>query len=353
MEPLVGRSSSCLAQLMRDLGQPEYRARQLAAWIYRKRMTDYDAMSDLPADLRRSLAERYVIRSAVSERAAASKDGATKHLVRLADGLAVECVHLPYERRVSVCLSSQVGCPVGCTFCATGMGGFARNLTAGEIVEQFLLMQDLHPNRRITHAVFMGMGEPLLNIDNVVAAAHLLRDEVQVSARNLTISTVGIVPGIRALADADLAVGLALSLHAPNDAIRDRLIPSNRRWPLAEVMAAARAYRRATGRDVTFEYLLLAGHNDSAECARELAALLGDMPGAVNLIPYNPVEGAVAYETPSSARVRAFRAELEAAGRPVTQRARRGRGASGACGQLAGEAAGRRAPKLRASVSSR
>jgi 23S rRNA (adenine2503-C2)-methyltransferase len=336
MEPLVGKTTDELRDMLALLGEPAFRARQIACWIYRKRAKSFDAMTDLPAKLRAQLAERCRVRSLEHISSHLSEDGATKHAVRLFDGQVIECVHLPYPARVSVCLSSQVGCPVGCAFCATGMGGYARNLTAGEIVEQFLLLQDLHPNRRITHAVFMGMGEPLLNTENTIRALRLLRDEVQVSARNLTISTVGIVPGIERLAETRIPVGLALSLHAPNDALRAELIPTARRWPIADVVAAARRYRQATGRDVTVEYILIAGVNDAPEQARELAELLRGEPGSVNLIPYNPVLGLPGFVAPSGERITAFRRVLESAGRTVTQRQRRGRGVAGACGQLAG-----------------
>ncbi len=342
MEPLIGRRHDELVALLSDCGQPAYRARQLADWLYRKRAVSFDGMTNLPQSLRARLAEYYAVRSTTPQAARTSGDGATKHTIRLSDESVVECVHLPYPDRVSVCLSSQVGCPVGCAFCATGLGGYARNLTAGEIVEQWLWMQDLHSNRRISHGVFMGMGEPLLNTENVIKAVRLLRDEVQISARNLTISTVGIVPGMMQLAAAGLHVGLAVSLHAPDDRQRSELIPTTRRWPIAEIMAAARRYRAETGRDVTYEYILLAGANDTMDHARRLAELLAAERGAVNLIPYNPVAGLAGFASPSSDRVAAFRAELHRLGIAVTERSRRGRGAVGACGQLAGDAAGRR-----------
>jgi len=337
MDALVGMAAADIAALVAPFGEPAYRGKQIAEWLYRRRSAHFDGMSNLPAKLRARLAESHVVRSLQSVEAVQSRDGATKHIARLGDGNFVESVHLPYPDRVSVCLSSQVGCPVRCAFCATGRDGLVRNLTTGEIVEQFLLMQDLHPNRRISHAVFMGMGEPLLNAEAVIGAIRLLRDEVQVSARNLTVSTVGIVHGMRQLTDAGLPVGLAVSVHAPTDELRARLIPTARGSSLAEVMDAACEYRRATGRDVTYEYLLLSGVNDGMEDAAALARLLKGRPGAVNLIAYNPVEGMAGFVSPAAERVEAFRRALEAHGRVVTQRQRRGSDVSGACGQLAGK----------------
>jgi 23S rRNA (adenine2503-C2)-methyltransferase len=323
------------------MGASAFRGRQMAAWLYKKRAQNLDSMTDLPTSLRGALATHgYVARSTAPFQAVRAEDGATKHSLRLADDAVIECVHLPYPDRVSVCLSSQVGCPVGCLFCATGLGGYTRNLTAGEIVEQCLWMQDLHPNRRITHAVFMGMGEPLLNLDAVEDSVRILRDEVGMSARHLTMSTVGIVPGMLRLADAGLPVGLAVSLHAPSDELRARLIPTARRWPIAEVVGAARTYRAKTGRDVTYEYLLIADVNDAPLHARRLGGLLRGEPATINLIPYNPVAAAEGMRAPAPERVVAFRSELESCGARVTQRARRGRGAAGACGQLAGRGQG-------------
>ncbi len=346
MGALIGKAQDELAALLAGYGEPAFRSRQLAEWIYRKRARSFDEMTNLPQALRQRLTEGHAVRSMTPEAERTSGDGATKHTMRLGDDRVIECVHLPYPERVSVCLSSQVGCPVGCAFCATGLGGFERNLTAGEMVEQFLWMQDLHSNRRISHAVFMGMGEPLLNVANVIKAANILRSEVQVSARNLTISTVGIVPGIYELAAARLPVGLAISLHAPDDAVRSALIPTARRWPISEILSAARHYRSETGRDVTYEYILLSGVNDTVDHARRLADLLHGERGSVNLIPYNPVAGLSSFSTSSAEQVAAFRGELQRRGLAVTQRMRRGRGAAGACGQLAGRTTGRRSTRM-------
>jgi len=331
---MVGLTSEEIAAALQPLGTPRYRGAQVAHWIYRRFVASFDAMTDLPAGLRSDLESRYALRTATMMASDRAPDGAVKHVLRLGDGQTIECVYLPYAERVSVCLSTQAGCPVGCAFCATGRSGYARNLTAGEIAEQFLTMQADRPNRRISHAVYMGMGEPLLNLDNVLRSIRLLTKEVQVSARNLTLSTVGVAPGIRSLADSGVRIGLALSLHAPDDGLRSELIPTARKWPLAEVLGAVDYYREVTGRDVAFEYLLISGVNDSADHARRLAALLGRRRGAVNLIPYNPIEGAEGMAPPAAETIERFREALTSRGRVATVRMRRGRAARAACGQL-------------------
>jgi 23S rRNA (adenine2503-C2)-methyltransferase len=312
-------------------------------------------MTDLPAALRARLAAEAAVGRSEVETAQRAADGTTKLLLRLADGRKIETVLLPYEERNSVCISSQVGCPVGCRFCATATMGFARNLTAGEMVDQVLTAADAleeargrggdedalaHP--RITHVVVMGMGEPLLNVPSLVKAANLLHDEVGIPYRHLTVSTAGYVPGIRALADAGLPLTLALSLHAPEDRLRNELIPLGKRFPLADVMEAVRYYHQRTGRRVTLEYLLLGGVNDSPECARHLARLLKGLAAHVNLIPWNPAETLSPFKAPSRNRVRAFRHALELSGLTVTQRVERGQEIDAACGQLAVRRAGER-----------
>lgn len=336
MNTLVGLTSHEIAQLLTGIGQQPYRARQLSAWIYRRAARSFDEMTDLPAGLRQHLASSSRIGPLHVADVRVSADGSVKYVFRLEDGPVIESVYLPYQRRVSVCLSTQVGCPAHCTFCATGQMGYVRNLSAAEIVDQYLVMQGAYPNRRISHVVFMGMGEPLLNVDAVVRAVYLLNSEVQLSARNITISTVGVVPGIRRLAEAGVPVNLAISLHAPDDELRSVLVPMARKWSLKEILESGAEYRRRTGRDVTYEYVLIKGVNDSVAQALKLAQLLEGYHGAVNVIPYNPVPGIDRYETPSQARVAEFVRTLEQAGRPTTQRLRRGRDAEAACGQLAG-----------------
>ncbi len=347
MTALVGQSTAQLEGLLAAFGQPAYRARQVAAWIYRRRVHTFEDMTDLPAALRRDLASRFVIRTLVPEQSVTAPDEAAKYTFRLSDGNHIESVYLPYEDRVSACVSTQVGCPAGCAFCATGRLGLARNLTAGEIVEQYMALQDAYPNRRISHVVFMGMGEPLLNVDATLAAVRLLNKEVQLSARNLTISTVGIVPGILRLAEEGLPVNLALSIHAPDDSLRSQIVPMARKWRLGEILQAAARFRERTGRDATYEYVLLDGVNDAPSHATALARLLDGLRGSVNVIPYNSIEGLGDFRTPSRRRIEAFKRVLREAGCTVTERARRGEGAKAACGQLAGGSETRRPGRRR------
>jgi 23S rRNA (adenine2503-C2)-methyltransferase len=229
---------------------------------------------------------------------------------------------------------------MGCTFCATGLGGFDRNLTASEIVAQYLMLQGLS-EKRISHVVFMGMGEPLLNLKNLLKALTLMHDEIGLSYRHLTISTVGLVPQIYELAKVNLPIHLALSLHSPFDEVRDKLMPVNHKWPVREVVKAMRDYQQATGRKVTFEYLLINGVNDTPEQARALVPLLKGMPNVINLIPFNWVDTGHGFSRPERERVRNFRRILEQAGMNVTERTERGHDIAAACGQLAGQHTGK------------
>lgn len=338
--PLVGLTAQEIAERLAPREDARWRAKQIAKWVYGKAVADFDAMRDLPATLRAELAEAFTVDPLTVARHAKSSDGVEKLLVHRGDGQVYECVLLPYEDRVSCCLSSQVGCPMGCTFCATGLGGFDRNLSAAEIVGQYLLLQRL-TTRRIGHVVFMGMGEPLLNLDNVVKAIGLLHDEVGLSLRHITVSTVGLVPQIRKLSQTGLPIHLALSLHAARDEVRERLMPVNKKWPVAEVVSAMRAHQKATGRKVTFEVLLIADVNDSTEDAAAMSRLVRGFPCIVNLIPFNYVDTEQGFRRPSANRIRAFRGVLESAGVTVTQRVERGHDIAAACGQLAGEHVGR------------
>ena len=297
-------------------------------------------MNNLPKALRDELQQKFQVSPLRVAKHLTSSDQVEKLLVDAGDGEVFECVLLPYRDRVSCCISSQVGCPMACTFCATGLGGFDRNLTAGEIVGQYLLLQSL-TRRRIGHVVFMGMGEPLLNLDQVVKALHLLHDEVGLSMRHMTVSTVGIVPQIRSLAEMRLPIHLALSLHSPLDEVRDRLMPVNQKWPVKEVVGAVRDYASATRRKVTFEYLLIDGVNDTPDQADALAALVKGLPSVVNLIPFNTVDTEQGFARPKRERVQAFRRRLESHGTNVTERVERGHDIAAACGQLAGQHTGR------------
>ena len=338
-----------LCALAQQAGEPAYRGQQIARWLYHRGARTIGDMTDLPKPLRAKLEEQYQVgRSPVAARQR-SRDGTVKLLLGLADengagGQTVETVGLPYPRYLSCCVSTQVGCPVRCAFCATGMSGYTRNLTAGEIVDQVLTVQETAaespapiPGRnsidRVSHVVFMGMGEPLMNYDATVKAVRLLNSEAGIGMRHLTVSTVGYVPGIRRLAQEGLQLTLAVSLHAPNDHLRQQLIPTMTRWSLDEILDACRAYFQRTGRRLTFEYCLLAGVNDGVPEARELARRLRGLNCHVNLIPYNPV-GKLGFAAPSPLGVRAFREVLERAGIVVTQRAQKGSDIDAACGQL-------------------
>ena len=331
-----------------DRPDAKMRAAQIAHSIYGRAVSSFDDMLDLPKDFRAWLQDNFIVNSLQIAAHKKSTDGVDKLLVHTGDHQVFECVLLPYADRVSCCISSQVGCPMGCRFCATGLGGFDRNLTAGEIVGQYLLLQGLS-EKRISHVVFMGMGEPLLNLPNVLKALKLLHDEVGLSNRHLTVSTVGIVPQIKELAKEKLPIHLALSLHSPIDEIRDRLMPVNQKWPVKEVIAAMKDYQQATGRKITIEYLLIKEVTDTIEQARELAKLIKGTPSVVNLIPFNWVDTEQGFARPENESIRAFRQELESRGINVTQRVERGHDIAAACGQLAGEHTGKFARRARTS----
>jgi 23S rRNA (adenine2503-C2)-methyltransferase len=341
-----------LDRTLADLGEPSFRARQVWEWTARG-AGSYEEMTNLPAALRAELAARVPLSSLAVEREALSSDGTEKALLRTVDERPVEAVLMRYrDGRRSLCLSSQSGCPLTCTFCATGSMAFGRNLTASEILDQAL-----HFRRReggaerdsrsrppsgkgavpapITNAVFMGMGEPLINLDNVLAACERL-PEIGIHPSSTTISTIGWIPGIDRLAERDgPTVRLALSLHAPDDALRSELMPVNERYPLADVLDACRRWHEARRRKVFVEYLMLAGVNDRYEQAVALAARIAPREAfKVNLIPYNPTDAA--FEGSSREAIAAFKGALEERGLPTTVRLTRGRDIDAACGQLAG-----------------
>lgn len=338
--PLVGLTSPELEELAVGLGQPAYRGRQLATWIYKKAVAEFDEMKDLPAQFREKLAENHLVNPLIVADHRKSTDDVDKLLVHNGDEEVYECVLLPYRDRVSCCLSSQVGCLMGCTFCATGLGGFDRNLTAAEIVGQYLLLQSIS-DKRVSHVVFMGMGEPLLNFDQLVKSLDILHDEIGLSRRHITVSTVGIVPAIKKLGDLGMPIHLALSIHSPFDKVRDVLMPVNQKWPVEVVVEAVREYAKKTGRKITFEYLLIDEVNDTEEQADALAWLIQGLPSVVNLIPFNYVDTEQGFARPKPERVRAFRNRLESAGVNVTQRVERGHDIAAACGQLAGQHKGK------------
>jgi 23S rRNA (adenine2503-C2)-methyltransferase len=333
---LVGNTKEELQQLLSSRSDAKLRSKQLAWHLYRRAEELVANMGDLPQEMRDYLDREFRVHPLHVATHKKSTDHVDKLLVHNGDHKVYECVLLPYKDRVSCCLSSQVGCPMGCTFCATGLGGFDRNLTAGEIVGQYLMLQRLS-EKRISHVVFMGMGEPLLNLKNVVKAMRVMHDEIGLSYRHLTVSTVGLVPQIYQLAEEELPIHLALSLHSPFDEVRDALMPVNHKWPVREVVQAMRDYQRSTGRKVTFEYLLIKGVNDTPEQAKALVPLLKGMPNVINLIPFNWVDTERGFARPEKDRIRTFRGILENAGMNVTERTERGHDIAAACGQLAGE----------------
>jgi 23S rRNA (adenine2503-C2)-methyltransferase len=321
-----------LAATLADAGEPSYRAAQVWEWVARG-ASSYEEMTNLPGILRDRLNLAVPLSTLRVEAEARSDDGTVKTLFHTADGRAIEAVLMRYrDGRRSVCVSSQSGCPLTCTFCATGRMKFARNLTADEILDQALHFRRIE---QIDHVVFMGMGEPTMNVDAVLEACERLPD-LGVTHRRTAISTVGWVPGIDRLAECEMPVSLALSLHAPNDGLRSQLMPVNDRYPLAEVLAACDRYRAKRRRKVFVEYVMLDGVNDLPEHARQLAALLDPRVYKVNLIPYNPTG---AYDGSSPERIERFRAILSEHRLTATVRLTRGRDIDAACGQLAAASA--------------
>ncbi|MGZ4247161.1 MAG: 23S rRNA (adenine(2503)-C(2))-methyltransferase RlmN [Solirubrobacteraceae bacterium] len=322
-----------LSRTLEELGEPGYRAGQIWRWTARG-APDFDAMTDLPLALRAQLAKSVPYSTLTVEHEAHARDGTVKALFRTHDGRPVEAVLMRYrDGRRSLCLSSQSGCPLTCTFCATGQMRFGRNLTASEIVDQALhFRREIGP---VDHAVFMGMGEPLMNLDGVVGACELLPD-VGIIHRRTAVSTVGWIPGIERLADTPMPVRLALSLHAADPALRSQLMPVNDRYPLPEVLDACRAYYERKRRKVFVEYVMLAGVNDSHPQAAALAQILDPAIYKVNLIPFNPTGSQFRGSSPKA--IDAFKAELERHGITATVRLTRGRDIDAACGQLAARA---------------
>ncbi|MBW4503704.1 MAG: 23S rRNA (adenine(2503)-C(2))-methyltransferase RlmN [Scytonema hyalinum WJT4-NPBG1] len=329
--PLLGASVEELTAWVHDQGQPAYRGKQLHDWIYQKGVRSLSDISVFSKQWRAEVAEIPIGRSKIHYRSVAP-DGTVKYLLQLADGQIIESVGIPTEKRLTVCVSSQVGCPMACDFCATGKGGYKRNLARHEIVDQVLTVQEDF-QQRVSHVVFMGMGEPLLNTDHLIGAIQSLNKDVGIGQRNLTVSTVGIRDRIRQLAQHQLQVTLAVSLHAPNQTLREQLIPSAHSYPIEDLLAECREYVEITGRRVSFEYILLAGVNDFPEHALELAKRLRGFQSHVNLIPYNPIEEAD-YKRPNQNRIQAFVKVLQQQKIAVSVRYSRGLEADAACGQL-------------------
>jgi 23S rRNA (adenine2503-C2)-methyltransferase len=335
-----------LDALFAELRERPFRARQVHRWLHRRGAASFDEMTDLPRALRAELEARCSLTTLTREVEQRSSDGTIKWRWGTADGQAVESVYMPETERRTLCVSSQVGCGMGCTFCLTATLGLARNLTPGEIVDQvhranrrLVELGEGEGPRPLTNLVFMGMGEPLANFENLKAALEILlsEDGPNFSHRHVTVSTAGLVPMIQRLGE-ETQVKLAVSLNATTDAIRDRIMPINRRWPIAELLRACRSFPMKQGRRITFEYVMLGGVNDADEDAERLGRLLRQIPSKVNLIPYNENPG-LALRGPEAARVERFRDLLVAAGITAVVRKSRGRDIAAACGQLAAQGA--------------
>lgn len=325
-----------LKSWMAEHGQPAYRAAQVRRWLFERRAGDWADMSDLSKPMRADLAESFQFWTTTIARHSKAADGTEKLLLSLADGQQVECVLLRDGIRRSICISTQVGCGMGCVFCASGLDGVVRNLTAGEIVEQMLRLDRLLPEgERLSHIVVMGMGEPLANLPNLLSALGEASSDsgLGISSRRITISTVGLPPAMRKLAEHKTHYQLAVSLHAPDDQLRQQFVPVAKQIKLDDVLAEADNYFEASGRRLTFEYVLLGGVNDKAEHAKRLAALLENRTAMLNVIPYNPVAG-LPYRTPAPSATSTFCTILRRAGINVNVRFRKGDKIDAACGQL-------------------
>lgn len=336
MQHLLDTKPADLDQWFDQRDIPRYRARQIMSWLFHRRTGEFREMTDLPVPLRDTLRESFLIWSTQVVKHTTAEDGTEKLLLQLAAGGQIECVLLRDGARRSICISSQVGCAMGCVFCASGLNGVERNLTSGEIIEQMLRLQQLlSSDERLSHIVVMGMGEPLANLDGVLSALETAskKDGLGISPRRITISTVGLPTAIKRLSRLNSRFQLAVSLHAPNDTLRNQLVPINDKIGLQAILSAADEYFEVSGRRLTYEYVLLAGVNDAPEHARELAHLLRGRPALVNLIPFNPVSG-LPYQTPARAAVDRFRGTLEQCGINVQVRKRKGDRINAACGQL-------------------
>lgn len=339
LQDIKSLSINELEQALADFGEPKYRAKQIFQWIHKKYVNSFDEMLNLSKDLRQKLKENYYIScSAIEKKLISCYDSTVKYLFSLNDGEYVEAVLMSYHHGYSACISTQAGCKMGCTFCATGQGGFRRNLTAGEMLSQ---LQTMEKDRgvRISNVVLMGMGEPLDNFDNVVKFLRLVSsaDGMNIGMRHLALSSCGLADKIRQLAELKLQITLSISLHAPNDEIRNRTMPVNKRFPIDELLSACREYIEKTGRRITFEYAMIDGVNDSLDCARQLASRLRGMLCHINLIPVNEVDK-TGYKKSGKKSLNAFCAYLNNHGITATIRRTLGSDINASCGQLRGKA---------------
>ncbi|MFA5410870.1 MAG: 23S rRNA (adenine(2503)-C(2))-methyltransferase RlmN [Candidatus Omnitrophota bacterium] len=333
---IIGLTIQELEQVLRGWKQEAFRAKQIFSWVYKKGITDFARMSDLPRDLRKSLEENFYLFDLKLVKVLRSKDRTAKFLLEAEDKSRIEAVAIPAEKRLTGCISTQIGCKFSCAFCASGISGFKRNLTVAEMVSEALFLKNNSAQQKLTHLVFMGTGEPLDNYENVLKAIRLVNspETFHIGARRITISTCGIIPGMKKLAGEGLQVELSISLHAADDKTRGRLMPVNKKYPLKELIAAAKGYSEKTGRQITFEYVLIKGVNSDLQNALNLVKILKGMKLAkVNLIPANPVKE-LALEPPAKKDILLFRDYLLKQGVNVTLRMPRGEDIAAACGQL-------------------
>lgn len=324
-----------LSESLKSLGLPTFRAKQVWQWLQQKGVSSFDEMTNLSKQLRDSLSEQYVIKFCEVERKSVSAlDGTVKYLFKLYDGQFIESVLMKYKYGYSLCVSTQVGCRMNCAFCATGVGGFMRNLSASEILSQIHAAQN-DMAIKVSHIVLMGMGEPMDNYENVIRFLKLVNndDGLNIGMRNISLSTCGVIPGIKKLQDENLQLTLSVSLHAPNDTVRTKLMPVNKKYPVDELLSACREYAQSTSRRISYEYAMFGGVNDSDECAVELANKLKGTLAHINLIPANDVtESGLKSSTPE--RIKRFSEILEKSGRNVTVRRSLGGDIDASCGQL-------------------
>ena len=337
MQILSGLNLDEIESLTSQLGASKFRARQIHNWIYLKSVNSIDEMTNLSKNFREDLAKVAKVSETKIKVKQQSADGTIKYLLEYPDGECVETVLMRFDNRANLtaCVSSQVGCAVNCSFCATGKRGFIRNLSYQEIVEQVLTIQR-DTGLKVTNIVFMGQGEPLLNLDNVLKSMKIFNEDFQIGVRRLTVSTSGIIPKIKELADLDMQSTLALSLHAPNHEVRSKLMMIENKYPMAELKKALKYYVEKTGRRITIEYLLIKDVNDTVESAKQLAMYLKDIKCNINLIPYNPTEKND-YQRPSNNSIMKFKYLMEHSGKKVTIRLERGADIDAACGQLRGK----------------
>ena len=335
---IVGKNLQELEEFMLENGQSKFRAKQVYNWIYLKSVSSYDEMTDLPLVARDLLKEKTTLCSISIKDKQVSKDGTMKFLFELKDGSFAEAVLMRFDNRANLtaCISTQVGCPMGCTFCATAKLGFKRNLDVEEIIQQIFLIQ-ADTGLKVTNIVYMGQGEPLLNFDNLIGSIKIFREQFQIGARRITVSTCGLIPQINRLADLDFQSTLAISLHAPNQLVRQEIMPVAKKYEFSDLISCLKKYTEKTGRRVTVEYVLMKDINDSIDAAKELAYAIAKLKSNVNLIVYNQNEKSP-YKKPSKENVLKFKYILEASGKKVTVRLERGADIDAACGQLASKA---------------